>query len=47
MLFRKNRTKGKGGGVALYVNGEVDCKEIRSDGMDESVWVKITLGEEK
>ncbi|CAM4534657.1 unnamed protein product [Lepidochelys kempii] len=46
VLFRKDRNKGKGGGVALYINDEVDCKEIRSDGMDktESVWAKITLG---
>ncbi|XP_050792311.1 uncharacterized protein LOC127042868 [Gopherus flavomarginatus] len=46
VLFRKDRKKGKGGGVALYINDEINCSEIRSDGMDktESVWAKITLG---
>ncbi|CAM4570734.1 unnamed protein product [Lepidochelys kempii] len=45
-LFSKDRNKGKGGGVALSIKDEVDCKEIRSDGMDktEPVWAKITLG---
>uniref|UniRef100_K7EWV1 Endonuclease/exonuclease/phosphatase domain-containing protein n=1 Tax=Pelodiscus sinensis TaxID=13735 RepID=K7EWV1_PELSI len=46
VLFRKDRNKGKGGGVALYIKDEVDCKEIKSDRMEktESVWAKITLG---
>uniref|UniRef100_A0A8C4YP06 SGNH hydrolase-type esterase domain-containing protein n=1 Tax=Gopherus evgoodei TaxID=1825980 RepID=A0A8C4YP06_9SAUR len=36
VLFRKDRNKGKGGGgVALYINDEVNCKEI-SDGMDKT-----------
>uniref|UniRef100_K7F1V5 Endonuclease/exonuclease/phosphatase domain-containing protein n=1 Tax=Pelodiscus sinensis TaxID=13735 RepID=K7F1V5_PELSI len=46
VLFRKDRNKGKGGGVALYINDEVDCKEIKSDGMEksESIWANNTLG---
>ncbi|CAM4513742.1 unnamed protein product [Caretta caretta] len=46
VLFRKDRNKGKGGGVALYINDEIECKEIRSDEMDmtESVWATIKLG---
>ncbi|PKU40382.1 dtw domain-containing protein 2 [Limosa lapponica baueri] len=43
-LFRKDRLGRRGGGVALYVNDELECVELHL-GMDEdpteSLWVRI------
>ncbi|GAB0208322.1 hypothetical protein GRJ2_003297900 [Grus japonensis] len=43
-LFRKDRQGRRGGGVALYVNGQLECMELHL-GMDEepikSLWVRI------
>jgi len=43
-LFKKVRQGRRGGGVALYVNDQLECTEIHL-GMDEelteSLWVRI------
>lgn len=40
------KTKGRGCGVALCVNDELEWKEMRRDEMGETefFWVKITVG---
>ena len=47
-MFRKDRLKGKGGGVLLYVRNTFTCREIALPANIEfdCVGVEITLSEE-
>jgi len=43
-LFRRDKQSRKGGGVALYVKGWIDCEELpptKSPEQVKSLWVKI------
>ncbi len=47
-IFRKDRLKGKGGGVLIYVKNKLSCKEIvRSTALDfDCVGIEIMLSNE-
>ena len=43
-LFRRDRQRRKGGGVALYIREVIDCEELplrNSHGQIERLWVKV------